>query len=509
VLRDRYSDAQAAVFVTGAPVLATLAPRAGPRLAVGAVVVLAAGWLALLALAGVRAALAAILAVILAPLWTTAIVVVAGAAVLPWSAYAIPPTALLAAVVATAAPQRWRARVDCVVGLGMGWIALAVMAGAPVAAFGIAGAAGVAVAVVVGEMARVVAAAESRPLPASPPVRRAALLLLALALIGLPRLSASFGLFGYGLRYLPDRLATDLRALSRDFPPPTALAIRFRGAPGFVQSPEVLQALDALVAAVRSDPAVVRVLSLADLVKLVNRAFNDNKEEFAVLPDERAMIARYLALAYSPGFARFVDRAFTRSAVWVYLSSDSARDLARVRATLAGQLAKHPVPDAQVDFIGGDGAVVLVAQRAAQALAVGAVALLLLSALGLGVLAGWRVGVAALIAGAAAATFAAGVLGCLDVPFDLVSLPCLIAAMAAAMGLAVLGDHGVLNPPLALMAVLAGAGVLMGANHLGVVVAVLFGAPALAAALCGGRPRQNAPAPAHIAASAPRGGSPG
>ncbi len=502
-LRDRYSDAQAAVFVTGAPVLAALAPRAAPTLAVGAVVVLGAGFLMLLAMAGLRTALAAALAAVVAPLWATAIVTAAGAAVLPWTAYAILPAALLAAAVATAPPRPWRARLDVVVALGMGWIALAVIAGAPAAAFGIAGAVGVAAAVTAGAAARALLGMEIPAGPYSPAMRRGALLVLVVAALGLPRLWTSFGLFGYGAHYLPAGLVTDLRALERDFPPPTALAIRFTGAPGFVESPDVLHSLDTLADAVRHDPAVVRVLSLADLVKLVNRAFNENKEEFGVIPDERAMVARYLALAYSPGFARFVDRAFTRSALWVYLSSDSAADLARVRATLAEQLAQHPVADVHVDFIGGDGAVVLVARRAARALAAGAVALVLLSAFGMGMLAGWRAGITTLIGGAAAATFAAGLFGCFHVPFDLLSLPCMIGATAAAVALVAVGDSRVLTPALAVMAVLACAGLLAGANGLGPVAAVLFSAPAVAVAVCGLRAAHPSAVLAHKVLSNP------
>ena len=486
-LRDRYSDAQATVFVTGAPVLAALAPRAAPSLAVGAAVIFAVGFMVLVAVAGVRAAFAALLAAVAASLWTTLAVAAVGAAVLPWSVYAVPPTALLAAAVATAAAHRWRARLDLIVALGMGWVALAVLTGAPAAAFGIAGAVGTAAAVAAGEAARVLLGSTVRPLRSPTAVRRAALALVAAALVGLPWVQTSFGLFGYGIRYLPEGLVSDLRALERHFPPPAALAIRFRGAPGFVQSPAVLHSFDALAGTVRHDPAVVRVLSLADLVKLVNRAFNENKEEFAVLPDERAMIARYLALAYSPGFARFVDRAFTRSAMWVYLASDNTADLARVRGALAAELARHPVPDTQVDFIGGDGAVVLVAMRLALALAAGAVALVILSALGIGVLAGWRAGLATLLAGTAAAAFATGMLGCLSVPFDLISLPFAVAATAAAVALVALGDSGVLSPALAAMAVVAGCGWCLGANLLAPVVAVLFGAPAVAAALCGRR----------------------
>ncbi|HXQ22715.1 MAG TPA: hypothetical protein VN812_13645 [Candidatus Acidoferrales bacterium] len=481
-LRDRYRDADTAVYAVGAPVLGTLAARGVPPLAATAALVLAVGFIVLSVTAGIRLALAAALAAVLATWWTAAVEVALGAAVLPWTVYALLPTALMAAAVTTTTIGSWRTQLPLAVALAMGFVALAAVAGAPAAAFGVAGAVGSVAAVLAGRAARILTACEteSRALPHRSWARRGAPLLAALALLGTPRLRTSFGMFGYGARYLPPQAVADVRALARHFPPPTALAIRFRGEPGFVESPEVLKAFDGLAQAVRNDPAVVRVLSLADLVKMVNRAFNENRDEFLVLPEERDLIARYLALAYSPGFRRFVDRAFTQSAMWVYLSSEQPGDLDRVRTALRAQLAAHPVPAATVDFIGGDGAVVLVTARLARALAVGAAALLLLGASGIAVLCGASAGVRALAGGLAATAVATGVLVCCAAPVDLVSLPCLIAAAVAGMAFGALTESPQLCLALAAMAVLLVAASVVSGTQLGAVFGALLAGPAVA-----------------------------
>jgi predicted RND superfamily exporter protein len=478
-LRDRYRDATASVFVVGGSVLGAVAPQAARPVVAGALLTLGVGWLVLAVVGGINSALAATLAAVLAVVWTVAVVLALAAAVLPWSAYAVLPTVLIAVAVATTSGT-WRERLDLGVALGMGFIALGVVAGAPAAAFGIAGAAGIGAAVLAGQAAR--ALCGGAPLKRRSPrwMQLGALALAGIALVGVIRLHTSFGLFGYGARYLPESAVGDLRALERHFPPPTALAIRFRGEPGFVESPDVLRALEGLANAVRNDPAVGRVLSLADVVKMVHRAFNENRDEFLVIPADRGLIARYLALAYSPGFRRFVDRAFTRSALWVYLSSERPADLRRVFAAIEAQLAAHPVPSAEVDLIGGDGAVVLATARAARRLAVGTLAFLLLSVAGVGVLCGARAGTAALAGGAAATAFATGAFGWLGVPIDLVSFPALIAAAVAGTAFGALGDAGITAAALAVMALLGLAGSLAGANLIGAVVAVFLAAPALA-----------------------------
>ncbi|HVO22856.1 MAG TPA: hypothetical protein VMW56_04435, partial [Candidatus Margulisiibacteriota bacterium] len=316
-LRERYSDGLARVAVTGAPVLGAIAPHAARPLALGVVCVLAVGVAILALIGGPRVALAAAVACVLAVMVSGLLVAALDALVLPWSAYAMLATALVAAAVATAPAGSWQARVDLGVALAMAFVALGVVAGAPAAALGIAGAAGVAAAMVIGSAARAFVGGAARTLQYPRAARLGVLVMIVLALAGAARLRTSFGLFGYGMRYLPASAAADLHVLARDFPPPTALAVRFRGAPGFVASPAVLAAFDGVTSAVRNDPAVVRALSLADIVKIVNRAFNDNRDEFRVIPNDPAMIARYLALAYSPGFRTFVDRGFTQSALWV------------------------------------------------------------------------------------------------------------------------------------------------------------------------------------------------
>jgi len=488
-LRDRYSDGAARVAVTGAPLLAALAPHVARPLGVGAAFILAAGLVVLAVVGGVRTALAASLAGVVAVLISGILVVVAGAAVLPWSAYAMLPTVLVAAAAATTPEPSWRGRLDLSVALATACIALGVVAGAPAAAFGVAAAIGLFVAMFVGQAIQSLLHPAERAVAYPYAVRLGALALVALAVVGAGRLRTSFGLFGYGMRYLSPSAAADLRILERHFPPPTALAIRIRGAPGFIASPDVMKAFDGLTAAVRSDPAVVRALSLADLVKLVHRAFNDNRDEYYAIPEDGGLIARYLALAYSPGFRTFVDRGFTRSALWVYLSSDQPDDLARVLGKLQTQLAAHPIPSAQVDIVGGDGAVVLATARAARRLAAGAAVFVLLGAAGVGALCGVRVGAAALIGGVTAAALGAGTLGWLAVPVDLVSLPCLIAAVVVGSVFAAMRGAASLAPAFLVMALLALASSLASGNHLGAIAAVVFGAPTLAGLLlsAGGR----------------------
>jgi len=485
-LRDRYSDGVARVAVTGAPVLGAVAPRAARPLAVGALCVLAVGLLVLGLVSGPLMACAAAVASVLAVIVSGLLVAALGAVVLPWSAYAMLPTALVAAAVVIAPAASWQGRLDLGVAVAMAFVGLGVVAGAPAAAFGIAGALGVAVALLIGYATGALLRGGRRSLHSPTPIRVGVLVMIVLAFAGAARLRTSFGLFGYGMRYLPESAAADLHVLARHFPPPTALAVRFRGAPGFVASPEVLAAFDAVTNAVRRDPAVVRALSLADLVKMVNRAFNDNRDEFLVIPNDDAMIARYLALAYSPGFRTFVDRAFTQSALWVYLSSDDPGALTRVLGTMQAQLAQHPMPSVRVDLVGGDGAVVLATARAARRLAVGAAVLLVLGAAGIGVLRGARPGAVALASGVATVVLACGAFGWLGIPVDLVSLPILIGAAAAGMVFGALGGATLFAPALVAMAVLALAGAFLGVGLLGVVAAVLLGAPALAGVLTAG-----------------------
>jgi len=481
-LRDRYRDAQTMVYAVGGPVFAVLAPQAALPAAVGFAVLAAIGVLVIGLSGGWRGLAAAVLGGALAAVWTLGATMALGAAVLPWTLFAIPGAKLVAAAVATS-PGSWRARVEASVAIAIGFLGLAVFAGAPAAALAVAGAIGSTAAVLAGLAARQLTGYWATATAASQWPRWLGLAVVLAALPGTLRLHASFGLFGYGARYLPAAAAADLEGMRRHFPPPTTLAVRFRGGPGFLESPQLLQAIDAMAAAARQDPAVVRVLSLADLVKLVNRAFNDARDEFRVIPAERALVARYLTLGYSPQFRQFADRGYTQAALWVYLATDDATAVERVVATLEGQRRAPALADVEVGLVGGEAATVLASVDVARRLFAGAVMLVVLMAASAAALRGWWAGSNALTGGIAAAVVGAGILGWCGGAADLLSLPALVAATATGCAFGVLGGAGILPAALATIAVLALGGAAVGATQLGVLLGVLLGAPVVATVL--------------------------
>jgi predicted RND superfamily exporter protein len=484
-LRDRHRDADTAVWAVGGPVLRVLAPQ-GLRPAAQSLLVLVTATLLLLWWgAGSRGALAALLAGALANAWLVIGVAAMGAVTIPWTAYAIPPTGLVAAAVALAGPVRsWRGAAALVAGPLAGSGVLALVTGPPMSAFGVAGAVGSAGAVGAGVLVSTLLRPCLRPAP-TPRLGVAVLALVAAAALGIPRLEVRFGLLGYGERYLPAATTEDLRALHRLFPPPSSLVVRARGRPGLAASPAALRAFDAVVTVARRDGAVRQALSLADVVKTVHRGFNDDRPEFSVVPGDGGLVARYLALAYSPTMRRFVDRAFTRMTLWVYVDGERPADLARVLAGLETQLAAEPVPDAEVDVAGGDGAVILVAARMARRLVAGGALMLgviaVAAALGLGRAALGRTVVSGLVGGLTAA--GAGAWGGLAI--DLVTLPVqmgVVTAGAVVGAATVAGDAGALRR---LALVLLGGGGLGLLLPLGVarLLGVVLLAPGAALAL--------------------------
>jgi hypothetical protein len=480
-LRNRYDDAETASYATGEAVLDVLAPETRRAAVVpGSAAIAGAALVAALVLGG-RATAAAGLAAVLATLWTAAALLAARMAILPWSAYPLPAVAAVAAALALSGTG-----FRIALAAAAGCAGLAFVADLPVSALALGTAVGLAAAAGGGLVAHRLLA--PGPTASTPYLRTVSFALTALALTGVPYPHPGFGLAGYGERYLPGPAAADLRGVFRLFPPPTALALRARGKPGFVAEPAVLHALDAVAAAVRADPAVASAMSIADIVKMVHRAFNDDEATAAIVPDDRGLVARYLTLAYSPGFRHFVDRGLSRTALWVYLQSDRPVDVARVLARLMTQIAAEPVPDAEVDLVGGDGAGILLAARLARAVAAGAAVLVVLVALVAGALVG-RDGLrAALLGAGVAAIVGAGGCGWLGLSWDLVSAPGLDVAVVATAVVAALGAAGHAAPCRRLALALGlGAGVLLltplgvvrlaGVLLLAVAVGVAAGAP--------------------------------
>jgi len=462
-VRDRYRDRETDVWVVGEPVLALTAPPAARVVLPGLLLALALGGAAAVAALGLRAALLAALAAGLACTWAS-LALVALRAASPWSVIAAPPTAALAAALTLTGRGAPRRLLAIFPALAVGGAAFAAVAGAPAAAAGIAIVAGTAFAF---GAAYVVSPGTSTVphLPArlrSPAIRRlaaaATCVALALAAAGLPRLVADYGLPGYGERYLPGTAGDDVRALARLFPPPSTFVVRLRGESGFVARPDVLNAMSDIGETLRRDPAVRDVQSLSDVVKRVHRAFNDDLPEFAVIPDDRALNARYLVLAYSPLFRRFVDRSLSQTALWVLVDGRRTADLERVRAELAAALAAHPLADVAIDPIVGDGRNTVAMAAAARRLArAGFVLVLVLAA---GAAAGSRAATGVAAASVAAALAGAGLLGWLGLPVDLLAAALLVAsALTAAIAALALATGAARDAVAAIAIALAAASV--------------------------------------------------
>jgi len=147
-------------------------------------------------------------------------------------------------------------------------------------------------------------------------------------------------------------------------------------------------------------------------------------------------------LAYSPGFGRFVDRALANSAMWVYVRGDSPVDLSRVLDRVKAELLAQPLPEVEVDLVGGDGAEILVMARTAQQLTLAAVAGLLATAVVVALLAGIAAGIRAVLGGVAAVIVTTGVLSWLSLPMDLITIP---LSIGAGIGGAAFGALGALT----------------------------------------------------------------
>jgi hypothetical protein len=447
-LRDRYRDEATDVWVVGAPVLGAVATRAAGLLGAAFGVVLVVAFCAAAVLLGPAVAVAAGVAALLSCLWTALALVAVRDLSLPWSLWSFPVIALVTSLVTIAnGGDRMRRSTPALVPLWIGCAALARVAGEPLSGVGLATALGSLFAVGTGAaMGAFVSVSEPRRLAIENLriLRLLALGAIALLSLGCLSLRFSFGLPGYGERYLTPATSADLRAMRRLFPPPSTFVLRWRGEPGFVARPEVLRAMSDLEDTARSSPGVRGTQSLAGVIKTVNRTFNEGRPEFYAIPGDRGMNARYLTLAYSPLFRRFVDRSLSRAAVWVLVDGDRPDDLEAVRRSIEAFVAAQHLEGVTIDPLAGDGVATLAMAGAARRLAAGTAALLVVLAVGGAVVAGLSGSLAVLAAGVVAVLAGAGLLGWLGLPIDLVAAAVLtcsaaIAGLAALLALCGLG----------------------------------------------------------------------
>jgi predicted RND superfamily exporter protein len=179
--------------------------------------------------------------------------------------------------------------------------------------------------------------------------------LLALAAsAGMPWLEVDTNPINY---YPPSApVAVTAQAVNDHFGGSTELAIMVEGD---IQDPKVLGQIDALEQRLRALPQVGFTMSIAQVVRTMNRAVSGDAPGADAIPKEREAISQ-LFLLYSMGgsledFERMVDFDYRRALLVARIRSLSTRDIAAVVDLVRGH-AQREMPDVRVT-VGGFGAV--------------------------------------------------------------------------------------------------------------------------------------------------------
>jgi len=109
--------------------------------------------------------------------------------------------------------------------------------------------------------------------------------------------------------------------------------------PNVIKNPEVLKRMDELSTfATRLDIPVGKVVSVVDVLKVMNRVINDNDPKFEVLPDTPQGAAQFFLLYSMSGDAddlkRLVDDSFRRAVITIYLKTDDHKDIKKLTETV-------------------------------------------------------------------------------------------------------------------------------------------------------------------------------
>jgi len=168
------------------------------------------------------------------------------------------------------------------------------------------------------------------------PVITLSLLFACLASAGLPWLEVDTNPLNYYAPAAP--VPTTARAINEHFGGSTEIAVMVEGD---IQDPAVMKKLDALERSLNAMPQVGFTMSIAQVVRTMNRAISGQD----AIPDSREAIAQ-LFLLYSMGgspedFERMVDFDYTRALVTARVSSFSTSEIAGVVDAVNGFAARE------------------------------------------------------------------------------------------------------------------------------------------------------------------------
>jgi predicted RND superfamily exporter protein len=168
------------------------------------------------------------------------------------------------------------------------------------------------------------------------PVIALSLLFAVVASAGLPWLQVDTNPLNY---YAPSApVPTTARAINEHFGGSTEIAVMVEGD---IHDPAVMKKIDALERSLRAMPQVGLTMSIAQVVRTMNRAISGHD----AIPDSREAIAQ-LFLLYSMGgspedFERMVDFGYTRALVTARVSSFSTSEIAGVVDAVNGFAARE------------------------------------------------------------------------------------------------------------------------------------------------------------------------
>ena len=177
-----------------------------------------------------------------------------------------------------------------------------------------------------------------------------------LAVAGFPRLVTEVNTSTYWSERV--QAGRDLRVFQRHFPSTTTFNILLEGDSGSMQTPEAIELMTGLQRAMAQVPGVGRTSSVADIIRRTYEVFAP-EEAGNGLPADAALIGQLFFLGHSPGFERYVDRAYSRSVVLGFLDREDSALTRAVVTRLEAYLAQHPPQHIRVVLAGGVGPTLL------------------------------------------------------------------------------------------------------------------------------------------------------
>jgi len=115
--------------------------------------------------------------------------------------------------------------------------------------------------------------------------------------------------------------------------------------PGGIQDPDLLRGIDEALAEVAAHPKVGDTRSIAEYIKRMNQAMNEDRPEELRVPGSRNLVAQYLLLYTMSGdaseFDDMLDYDYQSAQLGVLLRSDWLRDMNEVFALAEDALDRH------------------------------------------------------------------------------------------------------------------------------------------------------------------------